>query len=179
MQIDLSQTASQTVFARLVGVSPQAVSKKVAEGVLLEGGTLQDWLLAYCGALREVAAGRGGDEQHTLTGEKARQTRIDADLKELQYYERIGRLVSTDAIEPVLDGWASTARAEFTNAVDQIVAGIESRHGITVDRELVDKPAAAACKAIASYPALAGYLAESGGLPVGADRERADAPLAG
>ncbi len=55
----------QTDFGELVGISQPAVSGLVSRGVLEVGGSAGEWLKAYCGHLREVAAGRasmeGGD----------------------------------------------------------------------------------------------------------------------
>lgn len=52
---------SQAAFGGAVGISQQAVSDLVQQGVLPAGGTAREWLLAYCGRLREQAAGRLGD----------------------------------------------------------------------------------------------------------------------
>lgn len=59
---DLGQPILQSQFAALVGVSEARVSQIMAEGLLPVGGTGLQWLLAYCGRLREQAAGRIGSE---------------------------------------------------------------------------------------------------------------------
>jgi hypothetical protein len=49
---------TQKEFAAHVGLSQQAVSDLVRREILLKGGTLNEWWLAYCEHLREVAAER-------------------------------------------------------------------------------------------------------------------------
>lgn len=62
----LDQPCRQADFGALVGVSQQAVSDMVSRGVLENGAPLRQWLLAYCGRLREQAAGRIGSESGGL-----------------------------------------------------------------------------------------------------------------
>lgn len=62
----LTTTVTQEEFGRLVGVSQQAVSALVVDGVLPRGASLGAWLLAYCGRLREQAAGRLGADHGGL-----------------------------------------------------------------------------------------------------------------
>ena len=56
--IDLSAQVKQSEFGELVGISQPAVSDLVTRGVLQNGLSAGEWLLAYCAHLREVAAGR-------------------------------------------------------------------------------------------------------------------------
>lgn len=58
----LHARVSQATFGEVVGISQQAVSKLVVEGVLDPEGTALQWLRAYCERLREVAAGRQGSD---------------------------------------------------------------------------------------------------------------------
>lgn len=76
----------QADFGALVGVSQQAVSDLVSRGVLEDGQPLRQWLLAYCGRLREQAAGRVGatDGGLDLAQERAalaRSQRVGIDIK--------------------------------------------------------------------------------------------------
>lgn len=59
---ELSVQVSQAEFALIVGVSEATVSGLVAEGTLVRGETVQQWLHNYCRRLREVAAGRMSGE---------------------------------------------------------------------------------------------------------------------
>ncbi len=70
----------------MVGVSQQAVSDMVSRGVLENGAPLRQWLLAYCGRLREQAAGRIGSESGGLDlaqerAALARSQRTGIDIK--------------------------------------------------------------------------------------------------
>ncbi len=160
----LDLPATQTGFALLIGMSQQAVSKQVEKGVLLPGKTNREWLHSYCDRLRDEAAGRGGDEQATLTKSRTREAQANAQLKELQYHREVGDLVPVSEIEPLLDSWAVTARSETTNAIEKIIAAIQSKHGIDVDQALIDGQLDVAFCAIADYPKqFAGDAVEGGG----------------
>lgn len=76
----------QADFGAMVGISQQAVSDLVSRGVLEDGQPLRQWLLAYCGRLREQAAGRAGatDGGLDLAQERAalaRSQRVGIDIK--------------------------------------------------------------------------------------------------
>lgn len=150
--IDLDEPAAQAGFGALVGVSRQAVGDAVSRGVLEPGASVGVWLQAYCSNLREVAAGRGGDDQASLTQARARQAIADATLKELDYLERVGELVAVQDLEPRLSAWAVAIRAEVENAVARIIAHIESKHGIEIDQAAIDGIVCAALDAAAAHP---------------------------
>ncbi len=82
----MDQPCRQADFGAMVGVSQQAVSDLVSRGVLEDGQPLRQWLLAYCGRLREQAAGRVGatDGGLDLAQERAalaRSQRVGIDIK--------------------------------------------------------------------------------------------------
>ena len=82
----MDRAVTQAAFGAAVGVTQQAVSELVRAGVLPDGGTFGDWLLAYCGRLREQAAGRMGWNEGglDLTQERAalaREQRIGIEIK--------------------------------------------------------------------------------------------------
>lgn len=58
----LSAHLTQEEFGQVVGISQQAVSGLLADGVLDREGTAGVWLRRYCQRLREQAAGRMGAE---------------------------------------------------------------------------------------------------------------------
>lgn len=77
---------TQAEFGALVGISQPAVSDLVHAGVLQSGAPWRTWLLAYCGRLREQAAGRMGGEDGGLDlvqerAALAREQRIAQRLK--------------------------------------------------------------------------------------------------
>lgn len=92
----------QGAFGELVGVSQQAVSDLVRRGVLADGASGDEWLLAYCDHLREVAAGRGGEAGKDLTAERARLAREQADRLAMQNAVTRGELAPAHLMEQVL-----------------------------------------------------------------------------
>ncbi|TCP06576.1 terminase small subunit [Caldimonas thermodepolymerans] len=78
--MNLAQPITQAEFAQLVGISEAKVSQLVSEGVLVRGESGQAWLHAYCGRLREMAAGRMSESGGLdLVQERARLAREQAD----------------------------------------------------------------------------------------------------
>lgn len=100
--IDLDIPGTQTQFGDLVGISQQAVSLLVSRAVLPDGASLGEWLLAYTDHLREIAAGRGGDNSLVLAAERARLAREQADRIAMQNAERRKELAPAYLIEHVL-----------------------------------------------------------------------------
>ncbi|HEB93122.1 MAG TPA: hypothetical protein ENI94_06575 [Gammaproteobacteria bacterium] len=148
----LDVQVSQAELGRVLGVTKQAISKQVGNGVLAPEGTLLDWLRSLFVHLRDEAAGRGGDEQQNLSRARQREAEANAQLKELQYHKEVGNLVPLSEIEPLLESWAVAARSETQSAVEKIVAAIQSQHEIEVDQEMVNEQLGHAFKAIADYP---------------------------
>ncbi len=102
MVSDLSSPMKQGAFGDLVGISQQAVSDLVRRGVLADGAAGDEWLLAYCDHLREVAAGRGGEAGKDLTAERARLAREQADRLAMQNAVTRGELAPAHLMEQVL-----------------------------------------------------------------------------
>lgn len=150
MQID--KPVSQGRFGTLIGITQQAVAKHVASGVLRDGATLGEWIRSYCEKLRAEASGRASDDSLALTRAKTREALSKAQLSELNYHRELEQLVPAEAVEPMLQSWAVSGRAEVTRAIESVIAAIESKHKIEIERELYEKPLRAALDAIASYP---------------------------
>ena len=86
MNIDLSKGLTQEQFGRMVGITQPTVSDLLATGILARDATGGEWLTAYCGRLREQAAGRLGSEVGGLDlvqerAALARAQRIAQDMK--------------------------------------------------------------------------------------------------
>lgn len=83
--LDLKNSfATQAQFASVVGVTQQRISQLQADGVLTHGGSVGEWIGAYCSQLREQAAGRSSDGDLDLVQERAalaRSQRVGQDLK--------------------------------------------------------------------------------------------------
>jgi phage terminase Nu1 subunit (DNA packaging protein) len=99
-------------MAGILGISARALKDMVARGTLTReraGFPLADTVRSYCGHLRGVASGRGGEEQvHDLTKERARLAKEQADGHELK--NRIARGELLDAGETELR-WADMLRS--------------------------------------------------------------------
>ena len=107
----LDDVIPQAVFAGLVGVSEGRVSQLASEGLLPDGGSMRQWLLAYCGRLREQAAGRYTEGPLDLSQERAalaREQRLGLEIKNLALR---GQYASISLLAQVLAS-ASQAVAE-------------------------------------------------------------------
>lgn len=133
-----NEPATQTGFAKLVGISQQAVSKLKSNGIIKAGGTYNQWLISYVERLRSEAGGREQDER--LSAARIRQTEMDANLKELEYLKESKQIISRDDLEPLLDSLVSAIQFNVMAARDQIIEGIESKHSVTLDDESVSGP---------------------------------------
>lgn len=80
----MTAPCTQSEFGKLVGISQQAVSELIGRRVLSEAGAAGQWLLEYCGHMREMAAGRAADGDLDLATERAqlaRSQRLGQDIK--------------------------------------------------------------------------------------------------
>ncbi|MCC7041100.1 MAG: terminase small subunit [Burkholderiales bacterium] len=102
MAFDLYRPVTQEAFADLVGVSQQAISELVLRETLPRGGNLKQWLHAYCGNLREQAAGRAARGELELAGERARLAREQADRIAMQNAVSRRELAPVAVLEDVL-----------------------------------------------------------------------------
>lgn len=109
----LDQPCRQADFGELVGVSQPAVSDMVSRGVLENGAPLRQWLLSYCGRLREQAAGRLGSETGglDLAQERAALARAQRAGIELKNAVLRGDYAAVELLSEVL-ATASQAVAE-------------------------------------------------------------------
>jgi hypothetical protein len=93
------QMPTQQEFAAHVGITRQAVGQMAQKGILPQGGTLDEWRLAYCANLREVAAGRQSETGgFDLTDERARLAKLQADKVEIELAELRGEVVRADDV---------------------------------------------------------------------------------
>lgn len=101
--------ATQAECARLIGISVRRFRELVDEGVIPRRPAGQydffEVVPTYCANLRQVAAGRGGDEaQANKATEEARRMTALADLAEMKAAEQRGRLVPVDQIADAVHG---------------------------------------------------------------------------
>lgn len=130
--------ANQTKFAAFVGVSQQAISQLKNKNVFPEGGTYAEWLAAYLERLRAEAAGRDQDER--LSQVRIRETEMSANLKELDYLERLRKIILIDDLSPMMTALYSAIQFNVMSAQERIIEAVESKHAIKLDDDDVGKP---------------------------------------
>jgi hypothetical protein len=97
---------TQQEFADHVGITRQIAGEMVRKGTLPPGGTLDEWRLAYCTHLREVATGRSSAKAQAagldLTAERARLSKLQADKVEIELAELRGEVVRAEDVARVM-----------------------------------------------------------------------------
>lgn len=150
--MDLSKSATQVEFAELVGTSQQAISKYARLGILVKDQSLQQWLLAYCEKMRSEASGREvTDSRKRLDEAKTREALANAATKELQLYREKELILDRNQVRLAMADWVNTAKSEYESSVEKIIALIEDKHGVTVDRESVNSVVDATSRAIGGF----------------------------
>lgn len=94
--MNLLEPCTQQEFGDLVGISRQAVSEHLANGVMVVGDSAAAWLLDYCDHIREHAAGRGADG--ALASNRAEESRLRGELLEIRLAERRGEVVPVTVV---------------------------------------------------------------------------------
>jgi terminase small subunit / prophage DNA-packing protein len=119
----MSVNVTQKQFGEMVGISQPAVSDLLMRGVLADGAAVGDWLIAYCGNLREVAAGRAASGDLDLAGERAQLARAQRERIEMQNAVTRGELSPTILLEQVL----AKAAAKIAGVLDAIPGMVRRR----------------------------------------------------
>lgn len=163
--LQLSERATQVRFAAIVGVTQPAISEKVASGVLRDGGTYGEWLLAYCERLRLEAAGRGGDDQVSLTRARTREAEASAELKLLQIKEKAGELVPMSTVEQMFTAMVTAARQELLTLPDLLANDMRALYGAEVDAGLIEERVHAALEHLADGVREDGGVDDAPGTP--------------
>lgn len=139
-KIELDQPATQAGFARLVGTSRQAINKHVEKGVLKEGVTYGEWLQVYCDRLRDEAAGRGGDQQSTLTAVRIEETQENIAEKRQRRLTASGELLDRETIRDWVVGSAAGIQGFVMGAGETIIESISEKYKIEFDENDVTGP---------------------------------------
>jgi phage terminase Nu1 subunit (DNA packaging protein) len=139
MQPDV--TISQQDLAVLLDLTPRRIRQLATAGVIPKTGLgkhpLRDSVRAYCRHVREIAAGRGGeDEQLTLSRERARHAAESANKIALQNAQTRGEVISVDDVIRLWSDTLALVRGRILSLATDI--GMElpilSRHDIlTID----------------------------------------------
>ena len=149
-EIELTGAATQSGFARLVGTSRQAINKHVEKGVFKEGQTYTEWLQIYCDRLRDEAAGRGGDQQSTLTAVRIEETQENIFDKRQKRLTASGELMDRETVHNWIVESASSIQGFVMGAGETITESITEKYKIELEAEDVAAPLRTALGHIAS-----------------------------
>lgn len=145
---DPEAKANQTAFAAFIGVSQQAVSQLKNKNVFPDGGTFAEWLDAYLDRLRSEASGREQDSR--LSASRIRETEASANLKELDYLDRLKTVIWRPDIEPLLTELCSSIQFNVMAAQERIIESIESKYSIKLEDDDIGKHLRSALESVAS-----------------------------
>lgn len=96
----LDNTVTQAQFGELVGIGQPAVSGLLERGVIQPGHTAGQWLLDYCGHMREQAAGRGADGE--LAFQRSELARVSRERGEIKLMVERKEFAAVALLEQVL-----------------------------------------------------------------------------
>lgn len=93
---------TQVEFAKIMGISKQAVSKLVAKGVLSKRAKVATWFVQYGKHMAQVAAGWQSREGFDLIGERARLAARQSEKLEIELAQSRDELIPIEAIAKAL-----------------------------------------------------------------------------
>ncbi len=94
--------------------------------------------VGYIRHVRNQAAGRGGDEQQTLTKARTEEAEIKTAKLRVEYLRDIGSLISTEDAANIILSWCRQANIDYTQGFHKLVSEVQSRYKIKVDNEMVE-----------------------------------------
>lgn len=169
MTINLDDKANQTGFAKLVGVSQQAINKHASKLGLVEGQTYAQWILAYTDNLRTQAAGRSHESDANFIALKKQKAELENIDLSITVGEKLEIFVPTDLAIGTIYDLLSLFQQELINVGDNVREKLESKHSIEVDDECISDPIRAAAERVAEN---ARQLGQSLGSCSGQDGDR-------
>lgn len=109
-------------------------------------------ITSYIKDLREKAAGRvQSDARERRDLAQAEESEINAAMKRRQLWREDRLILDLETVRQVMSEWATIGKNELLGAVDKMITAIESEHGITVDRDTLQRDVETALRAIGSY----------------------------
>ena len=137
------------MFASIVGVTQQAISLKVQEGLLPRDGTYAEWLVLYCERLRKEAAGRSGEAQDRLTEARIEESRENSAEKKQRRLAAARDLLQRADVETLVIGLATAVRQSVTGAGDEIQQKLASKYSIELEDDDIKEPLRSALRHVA------------------------------
>lgn len=109
------QRGEQTRFAKSIGVTRQAVSQLIADGVLSKSGDSRTWTVEYCEHLREIAAGRKAvdGEEFDLVRQRARLAARQSEKLEIELEQLRGKLITESSVAEFFNAMLHAVRAKL------------------------------------------------------------------
>lgn len=148
--IELNKPVTQAALARLVGVSPQAMTERFKSGQIKRDISLGEALKVYCSQLRDAAAGRQGDEDD-LTAARVETEHARAANLRIEYHEKLNNLIHVDQASLLIEEWAAFVAREVGTAATRYTREIESAHNIQIDEQLYETIIGAALERVADF----------------------------
>lgn len=125
--------ATQAECSKLMGISPRTFRDLIDRGVIVrrEAGKYDPYEVvpAYIANLREVAAGRGGEEaQIDKAAEEARKVSAQADLAEMKRDEARGLLIPADQIADAIHSAVQTMKTRLLAIPAKAAASVGAKN---------------------------------------------------
>lgn len=162
MEGDLSARVTQAALARLVGVTPQAMTERFKSGEIRRDITLAEALKVYCSQLRDAAAGRSADEDD-LTAARVETEHARAANLRIEYHEKMNNLIHVEQASQIIESWSAFVSREIGAAVSRYTREIELAHKIEVDESLYEAIISAALERVADFTSESADALEEGG----------------
>lgn len=140
---------SQAAFARLLNITPQAISNHIKSGNIT-GKTYLEWLQSYMQHLRAEAAGRA-EKDDAMREAKIRETLAKARKTELEILQLEGVLVHRDTVIEELEPAIEHIKITLNAASSRLATALSAQHGIPIDQQLFKNEFNTALRAIAAY----------------------------
>lgn len=130
--------ATQKVIAEHLDMTTRNLREVLNKlGMLSTKNSLDEIRVAYIRHLREQAAGRGGEDQASLTRARTREAQASAHLKELQIAEKAKTLIPADEVEPGFAALITAARTELLTLPDKLAMEIKTLHDVDIDPAMI------------------------------------------
>ncbi|MCH2057895.1 MAG: hypothetical protein MK214_15040 [Thalassotalea sp.] len=114
--------------------------------------SLDEIRVAYIRDLREKAAGRSPTEtRHQLDMAKTREALASAQMKELDLFKEHQLILDLEQVREAMDQWVTVAKSEYENSIEKVIALIEDKHGVSIDREPISGIVDATSRTIGNY----------------------------
>lgn len=96
--------------------------------------------VAYIRYLRELAAGRGGEEQQgRLTAARVRETELKGDKLELEMLQSSASLVDVDEMTQYFTAMVLSARGELMSLTAKLADYMQAEHKIDIDKGYINE----------------------------------------